>query len=94
MGALAPEPISADERLVRAHARELVALAAEHGIYDLRFASPDRLIGRVDPDRDALDMADFAVVAEHVLGAEVSLLSDAVLSKPELSADLLNARAL
>lgn len=30
MGALAPEPISADERLVRAHARELVALAAEH----------------------------------------------------------------
>jgi hypothetical protein len=92
MGALAPEPISADERLVRAYARELVAL--EHCIYDLRFASPDRLLGRVDPDRDALDMADFAVVAEHVLGAEVSLLSDAVLSKPELSADLLNARAL
>jgi hypothetical protein len=30
MGALAPEPISADERLVRAYARELVALAAEH----------------------------------------------------------------
>ena len=94
MGTPALEPAAADEALVRTHARELVALAAEHGIHDLRFASPGRLLGRVDPDRDALDMAEFAVAAGHVLGAEVSLLSDAVLSKPDVSADLLNARAL
>ncbi|MGY1709154.1 hypothetical protein ACI8AC_06540 [Geodermatophilus sp. SYSU D00758] len=94
MGTPAPEPVGADEQLVRAHAQELVALAAEHGIHDLRFASPGRLLGRVDPDRDALDMAEFAVAAGHLLGAEVSLLSDAVLSKPNVSADLLNARSL
>jgi hypothetical protein len=94
VGTPALEPAAADEALVRTHARELVALAAEHGIHALRFASPGRLLGRVDPDRDALDMAEFAVEAGNVLGAEVSLLSDAVLSKPNVSADLLNARAL
>ncbi len=39
-------------------------------------------------------MAEFAVAAEHVLGAEVSLLSDAVLSKPNVSSHMLSARAL
>lgn len=94
MGSPAQEPAGADEHVVRAHARKLVALAAEHGVHDLRFASPGRLLGRVDPERDALDMAEFAVAAERMLGAEVSLLSDAVLTKPNVSADLLNARAL
>lgn len=80
--------------MVRAHARELVALAARYGIHDLRFASAGRLLGRIDPERDALDMAEFAAAAEQLLGEEVSLLSDAVVSKPNVSADLLHARAL
>ncbi len=84
---------------MRAHAWELAALAAAHGIHELRFASAGRLVGRVDPDRDALDMAEFdmaefAAAAEELLGAELSLLSDAVLAKPIVSADLVHARAL
>jgi hypothetical protein len=37
---------------------------AHHGIHDLRFASAGRLLGRIDPDRDMLDMAAFATDAE------------------------------
>jgi len=94
MSTPAAEPPGADEDLVRAHASELVALAAEHGIDQLRFASTGRLLGRVDSDRDALDMATFAAAAERLLGAPVQLLSDAVLTKPNVSADLERARAL
>lgn len=79
---------------MRAHAAELTALGAAHGIHALRFASPGRLVGRVDPDRDALDMAEFAAEAERLLGADVSLLSEAVLDKPNVSPDLANARTL
>jgi hypothetical protein len=84
----------ADESLVRAHAAELAELGATHGIHDLRFASSGRLLGRVDPERDLLDMAEFAAAAERLLGAPVLLLSDAVLDKPNVSEDLVHARAL
>lgn len=84
----------ADEQLVRAHAAELAELAAAHGIHELRFASAGRLLGRVDHDRDLLDMAEFAAAAEQLLGAPVLLLSDAVLAKPNVSKDLVHARAL
>lgn len=49
--------VHADEELVRAHAAELSALGGAHGIHGLRFASPGRMVGRADPDRDAVDMA-------------------------------------
>lgn len=84
----AAEHIGADEELVRAHAAELTALGAAHGIHALRFASPGRLVGRVASDRDALDMAEFAAEAERLLGADVSSLSDAVLNKPNVSRTL------
>lgn len=94
MSTAATEAAGADEGLVRAYARELKALAAEHGIRDLRFASAGRLLGRVDLDRDALDMAEFVAAAERLLGQEVSLFSEAVLAKPNVSTDLLHARAV
>lgn len=84
----------ADEALVRAHAAELTELADSHGIRDLRFASAGRLVGRVDADRDLLDMSEFAAAAEQLLGAPVLLLSDAVLGKPNVSADLRRAQIL
>ncbi len=84
----------ADEGLVRGHAAQLAELAAAHGIHQLRFASAGRLLGRVDQDRDLLDMAEFAAAAEQLLGASVLLLSDAVLDKPNVSTDLVHARAL
>ncbi len=94
MGDPAAEPAGADEGLVRAHAGELAVLGATHGVHDLRFASTGRLVGRVDLDRDAFDMAAFAAAAERLLQAPVVLLSDAVLTKQNVSADLVHARAL
>lgn len=94
MSSSAAQRPGADEELVRAHAAELNVLAARHGIHALRCASLGRLVGRVDPDRDAFDMAEFAVEAEKLLKAGVSLLSDAVLDKSNVSPDLASARSL
>lgn len=94
MTSAANEPTSATEQVVRRHAAELAELAAAHGIHDLRFASVGRLLGRVDPDRDMLDMAAFEADAEDLLGGVVSLLSDAVLGKANVSLDLVHATAL
>lgn len=77
-----------DEEAVRRHAEELRALAAAHGITQLRFASPGRLVGHVADDKDALDSADFEVAARALLRAEVALFPDRVLNKPRVSSDL------
>lgn len=82
----------ADEAAVHAHRDALRALAAQHGIRELRFASPGRLVGHVAEDRDALDTADFEIAARALLGAEVGLFSDRVLSKPHVSPDLITAQ--
>ncbi len=67
---------------------ELRALAAQHGISDLRFASPGRLVGCVAEDWDALDTADFEIAARALRGADVGLFSDRVLGKSHVSPDL------
>jgi hypothetical protein len=92
--AYASEPAGADEALVRAHADELRATGARRGITELRFASSGRLVGRVDEDRDLYDVAGFDADASEILGAPVSLFSDQVLAKPNVSADLVAAHAL
>jgi len=83
-----------DERQVRAHRDDLMRLAAEHGVSELRFASPGRLVGRVADDRDLLDMVAFDLAAEALLGARVSLFSDRVLSNEHVSQDLVDAQPL
>ncbi|MGH3850964.1 MAG: hypothetical protein ACRDRT_14920 [Pseudonocardiaceae bacterium] len=92
--AVEPSLPPVDETAVRAHARELRALAAGYGITDLRFASIGRLVGRVAEDRDSLDVADFELAAIRLLGAEVRLYSDRVLSKANVSPDLVAAQPL
>lgn len=94
MSTPAGERRSADETLVRAHLAELISLADRFGITELRFASPGRLVGRVADDRDALDMAEFDVAACELLGADVQIFSDRVLSKSNVSPDLVAARPL
>ena len=79
---------------MRAHAARLADLAKRHGIYELRFASAGRLVGRVDDNRDLLDVAAFEVEAEQLLGATVQLLSGAVVNKPNVSEDLIHAALL
>ena len=89
-----PDLPLADEALVRAHASELTSLAASYGISGLRYASAGRLVGHVAEDRDMLDMVEFDLAATDLLGAKVSVFSDAVLSHPNVSEDLLEAHAL
>jgi hypothetical protein len=84
----------ADETAVRAHVRELHELAARFGVSELRFASAGRLVGHVADDRDALDVAEFEVAARELLGADIGLFSDRVLTKANVSPDLVAAAPL
>ncbi|HET7385866.1 MAG TPA: hypothetical protein VFJ19_04290 [Nocardioidaceae bacterium] len=64
-----PSPLPpADEATVRDRGDDLRALAARHGISELRFASPGRLVGHVADDKDALDTADFEIAARAQAG--------------------------
>ncbi|MGH3789961.1 MAG: hypothetical protein ACRDQ9_04030 [Pseudonocardiaceae bacterium] len=47
-----------------------------------------------DPDRDSLDVADFELAAVRLLGADVHLYSDRVLSKVNVSPDLVAPQPL
>ena len=71
-----------DEATVRAHAGELRALAAGHGVTGLRFASPGRLVGHLAGYLDAFDVADFEIAALGALGAKVELYSCRVPYRP------------
>jgi len=88
----AAEPAS--EALARTHAAQLIALAAEHGITGLSFASAGRLRGRVDPGRGLFDVFEFQRAASDLLGAEISVFSDGALRNDNVSADLEAAVAL
>ena len=89
-----PDLPPADHARISAHAAQLQALAAEYGISALRFASPGRLVGHVAEDRDFLDVIDFDLAAKELLGAHVSLFSDVVLTKANVSPDLVAAQPL
>jgi hypothetical protein len=84
----------ATEQQVRSRARQLVALAARHGITDLAYASPGRLRGHVAEDRDLFDMFEFQRAAASLLGGEIALYSDGALDNDHVSADLAAAAPL
>ena len=84
----------ATEQQVRNRARELVSLAARHGITDLAFASPGRLRGHVAEDRDLFDMFEFQRAATSLVGAEIALYSDGALNNDHVSPDLAAAAPL
>ena len=82
------------ERKARLHARELIALANEHGLTQLAFASLGRMRAHVAEDRDLMDVFAFQNVVRELLGAEVAVLSDGALGNANVSTDLLNAQPL
>jgi hypothetical protein len=84
----------ATEQQVRAHAGELIALAARHGITGLAIASPGRLRGHVSQGRDLVDVFEFQRAATDLLGAEVMLFSDGALRNEHVSPDLVTATPL
>jgi hypothetical protein len=84
----------ANEKQIRAHAAEPVALGERHGITRLAFASPGRLRGRVSVDRDLFDMFEFQRATSEMLGAEVTVYSEGALLNEHVSADLISATPL
>ena len=89
-----PQLPPATEEQVRSHAAALVELAAEHGISELAFAGPGRLLGHVAADSDPFAPFSFQFAASELLGAEVALFSDEVLRNDHVSPDLLVASPL
>lgn len=78
----------ADEAFVRAHREELLALAAEVGITDLRVVPTGRLVGTVLPG--ALPLASYAytAMAGERLETIVRLYPDYIAANPESGEDL------
>lgn len=89
-----PKPPLLDEQTARDNAETLHRIGARHGITALRFASPGRLVGHVDDDRDMGDMADFMADVEDQLDRRTYMISDRVLTKPNVSPDLPAAQPL
>lgn len=84
----------ATEEQVRAHAADLIALAAEHGISELAFASPGRLRGHILEGHDPFAPFSFERAATQLLGAEVEVFSDEVLRNEHVGPDLVVATRL
>lgn len=88
------EPPLLDERTARDNVDTLRRIGDQHGISALRFASPGRLVGHVDEDRDMIDIADFTLDVIEALDRYAHIYSDRVLTKPNVSPDPVAAQPL
>ena len=84
----------ADERVIRAHAAELIALAEGIGLTYVRYASGNRLVVTRTERVEPLGECVFAERASLLLGHQVRVYSDGVLSNPGVSPDLVAATPL
>lgn len=78
----------------RAHAAQLHALAAAHGLSQLRITPTGRLLVAVDERADYFDIIDFASHARQLLDRDVDVLPDGVLRNEFAGDDLHAARPL
>ena len=84
----------ADERVIRAHAAELIAVADALGLSDVRYASDNRLVVSVSDHFQRLGPFTFAEEASYLLGRRIHVYSDEVLKNPGVSPDLVAATPL
>mgnify|MGYP003606603592 CR=1 FL=1 len=84
----------ADERVIRAHAAELVAMAEDLGLSDVRYASSNRIVVTRTDHVESLGVHKFSERASFLLGHQIRAYSDAVLKNPGVSPDLLAATPL
>ena len=84
----------ADEQVIRAHAAELIAMAEGIGLTDVRYASGNRLVVTRTERVEPLGEYVFAERASFLLGQQVRVYSDGVLSNPGVSPDLVAATPL
>jgi hypothetical protein len=89
-----PELPPLDEATARANSAALHDLGAQYGISGLRFASPGRIIGHLETDRDLTDMVQFQQAVQDLLGVRADFFTDGLIGKPGVSADLLTAQPL
>jgi hypothetical protein len=83
-----------DEATAAKLAEPLKAIAARHGITNLRFASEGRLLGHVTGAVGLMDTVKFQIEAAAELDAKFFLISDRVLGNRGVSPDLLTATPL
>lgn len=88
------EPPLLEEQTARANADTLRRLGGQHGISELRFASPGLLVAHVDDDRDMIDMADFMADVISELDRYAEIIDDVVLTRPDIGDELIAARPL
>lgn len=79
---------------VRTHRDEILALAATHGLSDLRLTPDGRLLANLQADRTYLDVAEFELAIEDTTGLTVEVIPDGVLNNPGHPSDLDAARPL
>lgn len=84
----------ADERVIRAHAAELIAMAESLGLVNVRYASDNRLVVGVTDHFQRLGPFTFAEEASYLLGLRIHVYSDEVLKNPGVSPDLVAATPL
>lgn len=84
----------ADERVIRAHAAELIAMARGIGLANVRYASSNRLVVTRTENVEPLGEFRFAEQASFFLGRQVRVYGDEVLRNPGVSPDLVAASPL
>ena len=84
----------ADEQVIRAHAAELIAMAEDLGMTNVRYASDNRLVVTATDHFERLGPFTFAEEASYLLGYRIRVYSDGVLKNPGVSPDLVAATSL
>jgi hypothetical protein len=84
----------ADEQLIRDRAAELIAMAEELGLANVRYASGNRLVVSVTDHFQRLGTFTLAEEASYLLGRRIRVYSDGVLKNPGVSPDLVAATPL
>jgi hypothetical protein len=84
----------ADEHVIRAHAAELIAMTETLGLAHVRYASADRIVVTVTDHVDYLGEFRFADRASFMMGCQIRVYTDGVLTNPGVSPDLLAATPL
>ncbi len=84
----------ADEAIIRAHREELLAIAAELGITDLKYASGNRLVGTPRPNDPNSSTYIFRTKARLALGYRIRLYADYIAADPRTGEDLRQATPL
>lgn len=84
----------ADEAFVRAHREELLALAADMGITDVKVASTGRLVGTVTANTVPLGVYAFSADASSMLERIIRMHASRVVTPESASVDLKEATPL